>query len=306
MFYRKLMILFILMGIFVWCEASSEPIPLESLVPKKDLPEGWVLIHGPQTYIAKTLFEHINGQAELFFKYGFQKSIFAIYQNKRNPNQQIELDIYDMGNVLQAFGIFSRFRNEDRPMDVGLDSFLDEGYALFYKGRYFVMFYATEPNPSLLKEWAMKVSLRVSDSSPQPKEIGYFPAKGLQPGSIQYFPEGLLGHQFLGRGFQGAYKEKDKDKVKTEGKEFYVFLAIFKNSEEAMSGLKKYREELSKKGKVHSGIPAPFGSNGLMGEDPYRGKVFIIPKGLYLGGILGFENVKNTKKLLEEFIKNIQ
>src|SRR4030042_5780455 len=121
MFYRKLKILFILAGIFVWLEASSWAVPLESLIPKKDLPKEWILIHGPQIYTKKTLFEHINGQAELYFKYGFQKSVFAIYQNRKSREDQIEVDIYDMGNVVQAFGVFSRFRNEDRPGGFGLD-----------------------------------------------------------------------------------------------------------------------------------------------------------------------------------------
>ena len=211
--YKKMIILSLLVLMVIWNGASSEAVPLESLIPPKDALEGWALIYGPQTYTKKTLFEHINGQAELFFKYGFQKSIFAIYQNKKNQGNQIELDIYDMGNVLQAFGIFSRFRNEDQPGGIGLDSYLDDRSVFFYKGKYFVILYATESNPSTLKQWAAKVASRIVDTSSQPKEIGYFPQNGLKPGSIQYFPEGLLGHQFLKRGFKGTYTDKVKAKV---------------------------------------------------------------------------------------------
>ena len=275
--------------------------PWNPLSPRKIIPEGWTLIDGPQTYTKKTLFEHINGQAELFFKYGFQKSVFAIYQNKKNREDQIEVDIYDMGNVLQAFGIFSRFRNEDRPGGFGLDSYLDDHSALFYKGKYFVMLYATESNPDLLRQFSKLISLKISDPSPPPKEISYFPKNGLKPGSIQYFPEGLLGHQFLKRGFQGIYIEKvevkvevkDKaeaeDKARTEDKEFNLFLAIFKDSQEAMSALKVYKDDLSKKGKVFSGSIIQFGTRALKGEDPYQGKVIVLQKGFYLLGAVGFE-----------------
>ena len=314
MFHRKLKILLVLTGIFVWFEASSWAVPLESLIPKKDLPDGWALVEGPQPYTKKTLFEHIDGQAELYLKYGFQKSVFAIYQNRKNQGDQIELDIYDMGNVLQAFGTFSRFRNEDRPGGFGLDSCLDDHSALFYQGRYFVMFYAAESNPDFLKQFAVSVSAKISDPSPPPKEIGYFPKNGLKPGSIQYFSEGLLGHQFLKRGFQGTYVEKDKVKVEdkakakaeVEEKEFSLFLAIFKDSQDAENALKIYRDDLSKRGKVHSEGPAPFGSHAIKGEDPYRGKVIVVPKEFYLAGIIGFENVKRAEKLLEEFVKNIR
>ncbi len=318
--YYCLIVLSVLIVICTCRSVSCAEVPVESLIPKEDIPQGWALIQGPQVYTEKTLFEHINGQAELFLKYGFQKSAFAIYQNRKNQKDQIEVDIYDMGNVLHAFGVFSRFRNQDRPVGIGLDSYLDNHSLTLYKGKYFVMIYATESDSSALKEWATTISLKILDPSPSPKEIGYFPKETLRPGSIQYYPEGLLGYKFLGRGFQGTYLQKVKAEVEAkveveskvkaeaeaEGKEYQLFLAVFENSQEAMGGLKKYKEALSKKGKVYSGIPAPFGSNALKGEDPYRGKILIVPKGFYLTGVVGFKVDRNSENLLAEFIKNIK
>lgn len=290
---------------------------MESLIPKReDIPTRWTLIEGPRIYTKKTLFEHIDGQAELFFKYGFQKSVFAIYQSLKNRENQIELDIYDMGNVLQAFGIFSRFRNEDRPVGIGMDSYLDDQSAYFYKSKYLIMLYATESNPSILKKLAMTISLKILDRSSQPKEIHYFPKNGLKPGSIQYFTEGLLGYQFLKRGFQGTYTEKvkakaeveveDKDRVITESQEFHLFLAVFKNFQEAMRALKVYRDDLSKKGKVYIGSPTQFGVNALKGEDPYHGKLIVLQKGFYLVGVIGFEKEEYAESLLKELINNVK
>lgn len=298
MIYRNLIMVFILVGVLVWFETISWAEPLESLIPKRDLPKEWTLIHGPQAYNKKSLFEHINGQAELFLKYGFQKSVFAIYQSKKSREDQIELDIYDMGNVVQAFGVFSRFRNEDRPGGFGLDSFLDDHTALFYKGRYFVMFYATESNPDLLAQFSKLVLSKISGSSSPPKEIRYFPKNGLKSGSIQYFPEGLLGHQFLKRGFQGTYVDGEK--------ESHLFLSIFKDSQEAMNALKFYQDDLSKKGKVSSGSLIEFGTRALKGEDPYQGKVMVLQKGFYLLGAVGFEKEEDVVNLLKEFIEKVK
>jgi len=294
----KLMILFILMGIFVWREAASGATPLESLIPKKDIPKEWTLIHGPETYNKKTLFDHVNGQAELYLKYGFRQSIFAIYQNKNKTQNQIEVDIYDMGNVLQAFGVFSRFRNEDRPGGFGLDSFLDDHTALFYKGKYYVMLYATESNPDSLRQFSKLVSSKISDPSSPPKEISFFPKPGLKPGSIQYFPEGLLGHQFLKNGFQGTYVDGEK--------EHSLFLAIFKDSKDAEGGLKAYQDDLSKKGKISSINLVELGIGAFRGEDPYQGKVIILQKGFYVLGVIGFEQEKDAENRLTQFIKNIK
>jgi hypothetical protein len=186
----------------------------------------------------------------------------------------------------------------------------------------------------------MMISSRISDPSSPPKEIDFFPRERLQLGSIQYFAEGLLGYQFLKRGFQGTYIEKEKVKVKdkveekdktkiedevkdkgelkpevkvkekvevrAEVKEINLFIAIFRNSQEALGALKIYKDNLSKKGKVHSPIPAQLGPHALRGEDPYRGKIILVPKGFYLAGIIGFDNVRNAEKLLEELVKNIR
>jgi hypothetical protein len=233
-----------------------------------------------------------------------------------------------MGNVLQAFGVFSRFRNEDRPGGFGLESYLDDHSALFYKGKYFVLLYATESNPSLLTQWATKIASKIVDPSPPPKEISYFPKNGLKSGSIQYFPEGLLGHQFLKRGFQGTYIEKgearervevwnkaeDKDKKdtedetngKTKDKEIKLFLAIFKDSQEAISALKVYKENLSKKGNVFPGSIIEFKALAVRGEDPYQGKVLVLQKGVYLLGVVGFEREEEGENRLAEFVRHVK
>jgi hypothetical protein len=294
----KGLILFVYVWLFIWAGVSYGAAPLESLIPRRDIPKEWTLIHGPQTYNQKTLFGHIDGQAELFLKYGFQKSVFAIYQNKKSREDQIEVDIYDLGNVVQAFGIFSRFRNEDRPGGFGLDSFLDDHSAFLYKGKYFVMVYAAESNPDLLRQFSKLISLKISDPSPPPQEISYFPKNGLKPGSIQYFPEGLLGHQFLKRGFQGTYMDGEK--------EFHLFLATFKDSQEAMNALKVYKDDLSKKGKVSSGSTIQFKTGALRGEDPYQGKVIVLQKGFYLLGIVGFEKEEGGENSLREFIEKVK
>lgn len=294
----KGLILFVFVWLFIWAGVSYGAAPLESLIPRRDIPKEWTLIQGPQTYNQKTLFGHIDGQAELFLKYGFQKSVFAIYQSKKSRENQIEIDIYDMGNVLQAFGVFSRFRNEDRPGGFGLDSFLDDHSAFFYIGKYFVMVYAAESNPDLMSQFSKLIALKISDPSPPPKEISYFPKNGLKPGSIQYYPEGLLGHQFLKRGFQGSYMDGEK--------EFHLFLAIFKDSQEAMNALKFYKDDLSKKGKVSSGSIIQFKTGALKGEDTYQGKVIVLQKGFYLLGVVGFEKEEGGENSLKEFIEKVK
>ena len=282
---------------------------IESLLPKI-APSGWTLRDPPETFTKETLFEHIDGQADLFLQYGFEKSIFAIYRNVNSSDDKIDVDIYDMGNSLQAFGVFSRFRQEESAAGIGLDSSLGDRHAIFYKGKYFVVLQAVDSNASTLKRLAMEIESRISDNSGPPKEIEYFPKDGLKPGSIEYFPDGLLGYQFLKRGFKASYVEKDEKKTDaktvSEDQEFHLFLSIFENSQEAMNALRLFRENLSKKGKVTKGISTQFGPDALTGVDPYQGKIIVAQKGPYLVGAVGFEQDKDGEQRLAELINVVK
>jgi len=290
-----LILLLVFIRALIWTDAAGGATDPKSLLPTKDLPAGWILIDGPLTYTKKNLFEHIDGQAVLYIQYGFQRSVFASYGNVKTPEDQIEIDICDMGSVLQAFGIFSRFRSGGRAVGVGLDSCLDDRSMIFYKGRYFVMLYATEANSAILKEMAMVTSSKIVDSSPPPKEISLFPKDGLRPESIQYFPEGLLGHGFLGRGFQASYTDQA----------VHLFLAIFKSPKDATGALKTYRNHISRTGKILSGIPATFGPDAWKGEDPYKGQLIVLQRGSYLLGAAGFKDERG-EVYLDKFVRNMR
>lgn len=272
--------------------ASADP----SFLPKGP-PKGWVLVEGPRVFTKANLFEHINGQAELFFKYGFQKCTFVVYEDRKSSENQIDVDIYDMGNVLQSFGVFSRLRSDGPPGGFGLDSCQDARSILFYKGKYLIMLYATTENPSVLKQLAMDIESKISDPSPPPMEIGFFPKSGLRPGSVQFFSEGLLGHEFLPKGFQGTYADGDK--------EFRLFLAVFENGQAVKKAFETYKNYISSKGKLFNQIPANFAPDAFRGKDPYQGELLIVQKGLYLLGGMGSQIGNKELGWLEEFVRNI-
>jgi|SRR5271157_4872494 len=306
---KGLIVLSFLAVLFASQNVFSGTTPIESLVPRV-APDGWALRDAPEALTKETLFEHIDGQADLFLQYGFETSVFAIYRNVNSSEDKIDVDIYDMGNPLQAFGVFSRFRQEESTVGIGLDSYLGDRYALFYKGKYFVVLQAQDSNASTLKRLAQEIESRISDSSAPPKEIAYFPKSGLKPGSIEYFPEGLLGHQFLKRGFKAAYVEKDEiktdAKTMSEGRDFQLFLSIFENSQEAINALRLFRENLSKKGKVAEGISTQFGPDSLTGVDPYQGKTIVAHTGPYLVGAVGFEQDKDGEQRLAELMNELK
>jgi hypothetical protein len=306
---QALIIVSFLAVLFAPQDVLSGMPSLESLVPKS-VPEGWALREAPETFTRETLFEHIDGQADLFIQYGFDKSVFAVYQKANASDDKIDVDIYDMGNSLQAFGVFSRFRQDESPAGIGLDSYLGDQYAFFYKGKYFVVLQATDSNLLILKQLAQEIESGILDKSPPPKEIDYFPKTGLKPGSIEYFPDGPPGHQFLKRGIKASYVEnngkKNDAKTDSEGRDLHLLLYIFDTSQEAVDALKLLRENLSKKGKPETGAANQFGPDALIGTDPYQGKSVVVQKGPYLVGAIGFEQDKEGERRLAELMKEIK
>jgi hypothetical protein len=89
-------------------------------------------------------------------------------------------------------------------------------------------------------------------------------------------------------------------------KEFRLFLAIFKNSQDALGALRIYKDDLTRKGKVNSDTPIGFGPHSFRAEDPYQGEIIVVQKGFYLLGVVGFEREKYAEHLLKEFMKNIR
>jgi hypothetical protein len=303
------MILSLLVVLLAAHEVWSGTTTIEALIPKT-APDGWALRGAPEAFTRETLFEHIDGQADLFLQYGFEGSVAAIYRNVNSSEDKIDVDVYDMGNSLQAFGVFSRFRQEEGPAGIGLDSYLADRYALFYKGKYFVVLQAVDSNTSILRHLAQEIESRIGDDSAPPKEIEYFPKSGLKPGSIEYFPNGLLGHQFLKRGFKASYVEIDAAKTEakkpSEGQDFHLFLSIFENSQEASSAMRLFGEYLSAKGTLAKDVSTKLGSDTLAGVDPYQGKIMVAHKGTYLVGAVGFEQDKDGEQRLAEMIRAVK
>ncbi len=294
---------------FVWAANSNEK-PIENLF-SIDPPKGWRIKGSPQTFNKENLFEHINGQADLFFQYGFEQSAFAAYEGKDRDKDRIDVDIYDMGRPLNAFGIFSRFRGgEGAKSKIGLDSYADAQYIVFYKGNYFISLQALEPNARALEHLARAIESNIPNNGARPKELAYFPKEDLLEGTIEYYPNGLLGREFLGRGFKAVYSAQDPEKLDSQGQraanhEPILFLAIFQDHVKASKAMEAFKKDLAGKDKNLSEISDGQIPKTLKAQDPYQGKMFIQLKDRYIIGAAGFNSEKRAESFLKQILSNL-
>lgn len=159
---------------------------------------GWKVSGEDTVYDRETLFDYMNGGAELYLAYDF-KQVFA--RRFAGPSEnEIVLDIYDMGSSEEAFGIFSLDR-EDREAGIGQRSTYGFGLLRFWKGRYFVSINALgdeEVAEPVILELGKAVAALIKEEGSVPALLSYLPEKNLKKNRTSYFHSNIcLNNRFF-------------------------------------------------------------------------------------------------------------
>ena len=159
--------------------------------------EGWKWDGKEIKYNSKTLFDYIDGAAELFLAFGFQNLTARRYEKSNQP--PITIELYEMGSSEDAYGVFS-FDRQDESVGMGQGSEFGGGLLRFWKGKYFVSIYAdgggAEVEPTLLK-MGRSVETSIPATGQEPKLLGFIPGKdrGLVDQSVHYLKSHILLNQ---------------------------------------------------------------------------------------------------------------
>ena len=98
---------------------------------------GWRQSGEIQTFVPKTLFEYINGGADLYLSYDFQELKVAEYSNEKKASVTIE--VYRHKTPIHAFGIYSQERLSDANfLDIGSQGYIEANVLNFVAGPYYV------------------------------------------------------------------------------------------------------------------------------------------------------------------------
>ena len=138
-------------------------------------------------YDHQNLFEYINGGAELYLSYGFLNVSSREYMSEGEPS--IFLDIFDMSNPKNAFGVFSHSR-ETIQATFGQGSQYTAGLLLFWKDHYFVSILAhpeTEASKKAVFWLARQIETAIGTEGSLPEILSLLPQVSLVKESIRYF-----------------------------------------------------------------------------------------------------------------------
>ncbi|NPU84446.1 MAG: hypothetical protein HPY65_08140 [Syntrophaceae bacterium] len=266
---------FLAAAVPAWCEDGA----LQSVLPRPGFAGGWTATEPANLYDRNTLFEHINGEAELFMPYGFDLLATSTYASAADPDVWIVADVYRMGSVLDAFGIYANFRRAraDR-VAIGADGFILPTQMMFHQDRYFVRLQVTGANSLPRSDFmacGQAISQRLPQNSRPPQELETVRIPALVSGSERYVTPSLLGYAFFRRGIVA-------DAV-LDGKHMQIFVVLNDDPDAAREAFSRYRSYLAAEGRDLRNGDTP---DSLTAIDPLYGTVLAEQAGRYVAGMI--------------------
>jgi len=219
---------------------------------KKEIPlpsevSGWKWDGKGRVYNPRTIFDYIDGAAELFLAYGFKNLTVRRLEKPGQP--PIVVEVYEMGSSEDAYGVFS-FERQDEDAGIGQGSEFGGGLLRFWKGKYFVSIYA-EGEGSEVESGILNVGKAVARSigeiGREPKLINYLP--GEQVGLIARSLRFLRSHVLLNQRFFVAHRNILNLNPKTEAvlaqylrnrQKSHLLLIRYPTAREAVEGFQSF------------------------------------------------------------------
>ena len=172
--------------------AGGQADSLLSLIPPAGSMKGWTQEDSARVYEGEGLYTFIDGGADLFFEYGFRRSLGVEYQN--DPGQSIRIEIHQMSDPGAAYGIYSiRSGESPRHIDIGQGGCEHAYYIMFWKGPFYVSIAASDSTGECRN--GIETLARAIDAA-IPARAAIQPLAGLLP------PQGLTKERYI-RGFLG-------------------------------------------------------------------------------------------------------
>jgi hypothetical protein len=272
---------------------------LENVLPA-NCSDGWAMDGKTATYSPGNLYKYIDGEAELYMPYGFRKAATVMYAKPGNRDIGIMANVFEMGSLLDAFGIYANYRSPIlEQVTIGAEGFLDESQLMFYQDRYFVQIEASgalmQGGP-LFRSCAEAISRNLPDSKEKPRELQFLKVAEAVPLTEKYYAAGLLGYSFLGKGFTGEV---------IIGKAPVKSILVLGESEEAAGRiLIEYAKYLGESKAVPQ-VSNNKGGTALHVIDPLYKGVALQQSGKYVVGVVGLKEPHEGDAIVAELLKRL-
>jgi len=191
--------------------AAAQPDSLQAPDLAALTPDGFKELSSPLVYTAGNLYEKINGKAPLYLDAGFLKLFTQRFVSRTDENLWMELYLYDMAGLKNAFSVYSVQKRADvETLSTMQFAYKTTNALYFVHGRYYVELLGSAESPDLLE--AMKnvadsitAGLKVDEEARIP-ELDLFPTDNLVSGSFKLSLKDTFGFADLTDTFTCRYE----------------------------------------------------------------------------------------------------
>ncbi|MFC2160976.1 DUF6599 family protein [Acidobacteriota bacterium] len=287
LFISPIVIFLILAGPGVATEKYDSPLQ-QSLLPQLS---NWTMTEEPSNYFPENLFEFINGAAEIYLAYDFKELTVSQY-NLEGSTTSMAVEIYEMSNNINAFGIYGAERYPDNNfVSIGIQGYVEEGVLNYLIGKYYVKllcFEGSSRSGEYLELFANAISEKTQGLLTFPTLLSHFPKEGLLPNSEKFILKNVMGYSFLHDGYISNYKVGDF--------EFDCFIIQGRNEEDAQMMLDRYLE-------AKKSLPIQKMDSIVSIKDRYYDLIYLSRAGSHICGVMKIEEGKED--IGQEYLQDL-
>ena len=244
-------------------------LSLAAQAPECGLVPGWTQQGPARAYVADNLFEYINGNAEGYLIYRFQKMQGVTC---RSGGDTIVFDVSEMETPEFAYGIFTATKDPKLPVEkIGMAAQIHPRKGVLVKDKYYIELAVNQEKDltTVLRAFIVAMDKRIAGRTALPEALGWFPSEKLVADSVRLVPESVLGLRLLRRGYIAQYDY---------GKAFVV-------PEDSPDAAAQVMTKL--RARIGETQPAKLADDAFQATDRYLGRLCFFRKGRYLGGFAG-------------------
>jgi predicted small lipoprotein YifL len=166
---------------------GESAIPPAETFPAADDVPGWTPEGDPRTFDEETLFDLVDGQADAFFAYGFERVATRRYTGAGEA--MLHVEVWQLATPANAYGLFSANVAGTPVAGIGAGGDADPGRRLtFWQDRYFVNVYAfQETTHADLEAIARSIGAALPPGGEPPALVDRLPPDGLIAHSPRFF-----------------------------------------------------------------------------------------------------------------------
>jgi hypothetical protein len=238
-----------------------------------------------KTYNTETLWEYINGAADYYLTYSFEK--LELLEYAKSDDQYIKAEIYHHTNPINAFGIYAFERPADGEfITLGIEAYMAPSITVFYIDKYYVKVlshHSASETLEAINSIARLIATNLSENPEIPDELSLLPLKNQLAHSSKYIPANFLGYSF--------FTDVVTAKYTLAGNTIDFFCISYESDEAAMNILLKYISTLN------LDISAS-ASKVIELSDMFNGPVSLFIKNKQLFGVYNYKDADAAKDFL--------